>query len=426
MEVIGFYPMLFLVVGLAVLFLRVEDSNAWLLALMFAGFIAEADMPDAVGVAPDVLTKFMYATQTLIKSLLPGLFYFFFAVFPTRSPIDRKLPWLKWAVAGRSASASDGAAFATETGGAAFHHGCAGQHTPSALSKTDLGYGAVILGMVVAAVERDRRAQRGRPPQAEGDALGNAGGRHAGHPDRRARTTWLTAACLSGWVSLKEYSCFCFRCRSLTLCVKHRVMDIPVLLRRSARYLLVERGFAILILLISVGITLWFGQAFSRRFSGGIEGGDSDRRDLRRAADHRRRRRCIAGCARGWTGHSSAAPMTRSRSWRIWRPTRLTVTDREALAAFAASTQIHDALHPHAAVHVPASRGKGNCTRYAGDPPAEAIDAVARRKRTEQLAGAASRWNSIPTALRGTQLEPLASECLVPIRGASRSARCKG
>ena len=63
MEVIGFYPMLFLVVGLAVLFLRVEDSNAWLLALMFAGFIAEPGMPDTVGVAPDVLMKFMYARR---------------------------------------------------------------------------------------------------------------------------------------------------------------------------------------------------------------------------------------------------------------------------------------------------------------------------------------------------------------------------
>src|SRR5262249_27497379 len=51
--------------------------------------------------------------------------------------------------------------------------------------------------------------------------------------------------------------------------VKHRVLDIPVLLRRSARYLLVERGFAILMLIISIGLTLWFGQAFARRFSGG-------------------------------------------------------------------------------------------------------------------------------------------------------------
>jgi hypothetical protein len=49
--------------------------------------------------------------------------------------------------------------------------------------------------------------------------------------------------------------------------VKHRVMDVPVLLKRSARYFVVERGFVILILVVSVGLTLWFGQAFSRHFS---------------------------------------------------------------------------------------------------------------------------------------------------------------
>jgi hypothetical protein len=46
-------------------------------------------------------------------------------------------------------------------------------------------------------------------------------------------------------------------------------MDIPVLLKRSARYFVVERGFLILILVLSVGLTLWFGQAFARYFSAG-------------------------------------------------------------------------------------------------------------------------------------------------------------
>ena len=51
--------------------------------------------------------------------------------------------------------------------------------------------------------------------------------------------------------------------------VKHRVMDVPVLLKRSARYFVVERGFVFLILAISVGATLWLAQAFSRHFSAG-------------------------------------------------------------------------------------------------------------------------------------------------------------
>ncbi len=77
-EVLGFYPLLFLVVGLTVLFLRLEDSNAWLLALMFAGFITEADVAAGFALAPDALLHFLYAYAALMKSLLPALFYFFF------------------------------------------------------------------------------------------------------------------------------------------------------------------------------------------------------------------------------------------------------------------------------------------------------------------------------------------------------------
>ena len=46
-------------------------------------------------------------------------------------------------------------------------------------------------------------------------------------------------------------------------------MDVPVLLKRSARYFVVERGFVFLILAVSVGLTFGFGQAFSRHFSAG-------------------------------------------------------------------------------------------------------------------------------------------------------------
>ena len=46
--------------------------------------------------APDALRQFLYTYITIARSVLPGLFYFFFAIFPVRSPIDRKFPWLKW------------------------------------------------------------------------------------------------------------------------------------------------------------------------------------------------------------------------------------------------------------------------------------------------------------------------------------------
>ena len=41
-QVIGHIPVLFVIVGLGVLFLRLADRNAWLLALLFGGFVAWA------------------------------------------------------------------------------------------------------------------------------------------------------------------------------------------------------------------------------------------------------------------------------------------------------------------------------------------------------------------------------------------------
>jgi membrane-associated protease RseP (regulator of RpoE activity) len=86
------YPLLFLVVGLAVLFLRVEDRNAWLLALVFATFIAAADMPDGFGAAPPNFRSFLLAYRTLMGSVLTGLFYFFLRYFPRARRLTAKFP----------------------------------------------------------------------------------------------------------------------------------------------------------------------------------------------------------------------------------------------------------------------------------------------------------------------------------------------
>ncbi len=94
--ILNSYPILFLVVGLVVLFLRIEDRNAWLLALVFAAFIAASSIPDPVAIAPHPLKVFFYGYRTIFGALLSPVFYFLFAVFPQRSPIERKAPWLKW------------------------------------------------------------------------------------------------------------------------------------------------------------------------------------------------------------------------------------------------------------------------------------------------------------------------------------------
>ena len=412
MEVIGVYPLLFLVVGLAVLFLRVEDSNAWLLALMFAGFIAEAGMPDTVGAAPDLLMRFMYVSQTLIKSLLPGLFYFFFAVFPTRSPIDRKLPWLKWALLVVGACFGWGGIRHATLEAVPLLSAVVGKSAVD-LTNTIFGYGAVILGLasllcnVIGAprVEDRRRLN----VMLWGTLVGVAPAVLIGIPYDLAHTGppfWLGFA--------RGVFLFLVPLSFAYAVLKHRVMAIPVLLRRSARYLLVERGFAILILLLSVGLTLWFGQAFSKRF---MEGS--------RAA-------FPIGATFGvllFTGATQVQRQVRTRLDRAFfrsaydaqqilenlADNTLSVTDREELANLL-HEQIEDALHPHP-LYVYLQAADGHMYAFTGDPPAEASRLSRDGSDLSQLAGRSEPLELDPDSARGTQLEPLRPECLVPIWG---------
>ena len=94
-DIINTFPVAFLVVGMAVLFLRLEDPRAWLLALMFAGAIAVPNFPNWTALGP-TLRKFAMADRAIFNGFNPALFYLLFAVFPARSPIDRRIPWLKW------------------------------------------------------------------------------------------------------------------------------------------------------------------------------------------------------------------------------------------------------------------------------------------------------------------------------------------
>src|SRR5207244_408129 len=82
--------------GIVVLCLhRRSRTTAWLLALLFCAFIAAPDLVIPSGVSP-ALVAFVLAFCAIFLGMLGPLFYLFFAVFPTQSPLDRRFPWLKW------------------------------------------------------------------------------------------------------------------------------------------------------------------------------------------------------------------------------------------------------------------------------------------------------------------------------------------
>lgn len=252
------FPFVFLTVGLAVLFLRLEDPNAWLLALMFGGFIAIPPFANLFLSLPSSLRPLAVAYRGIFNNTVAPLFYFFFAVFPTRSPLDRRLPWLKWLALVLGAGLALPALGWNGTNRVPW---LAGGYTHLLILSFD--YGLIALGFVsltwnavsVASSEARRKIRVilvgtlvGVVPAtcalAASDFLGFQ------------ISLWLGAVLvLLLWLFPLSFA---------YAVVKHRVLEIPVLLRRSARYLLVQRGFVILLALLSVGMTLAFALFFAR------------------------------------------------------------------------------------------------------------------------------------------------------------------
>ena len=101
------FPVLFVAVGLGVLFLRWEDRHAWLLALLFGGFIAGPPIAELEWLIHPTLRGFAAAYRTIFYGLLSALTYYFFAVFPVPSPIERRVPWFKTALLWTAAAVSE-------------------------------------------------------------------------------------------------------------------------------------------------------------------------------------------------------------------------------------------------------------------------------------------------------------------------------
>ena len=102
LQLLTFYPLPFLIVAVTVLLQRPEDGRAWLLAVMLGGFIASAPLPDLEYGIPAGIRGPMFAFWILLFLPLAAVTYAFFGVFPAHSPLDRRVPWLKWAAVGAS------------------------------------------------------------------------------------------------------------------------------------------------------------------------------------------------------------------------------------------------------------------------------------------------------------------------------------
>src|SRR5712691_3127624 len=430
-QVTGSFPVLFLVVGLAVLFLRVDDPNAWLLALVFAGFIGVPGPTSFAALSP-ALQIFARGYRAIFLGLSSALFYLFFAVFPARSPLDRRVPWLKWiafvlglfvALPGlRVGDVRAPAMLASLVGEQAATRGVLGyiylffalgmlslagnarSSDPGVFRKTRVILWGTVAGVLPAAAERAAMDFWGlRPP------------------------FWVDTTVVIS-LSLMPLS-FAYTV------VKHKVLEIPVLLKRSARYVLVQRGYLVLLFVAAATTIALFTHTISQFFPEGTNIGMAVS--------------AVFGIVLVW----ASAPMVKRGTERIDRAffrsaydARLilrdlaektrAVADRHDLAKLL-EIQIEGALHPKSlACYLDA--GEGNLVAECGQVPRpqfpfrigavfipRTLDTIpASLPLLAEIAQRGKAWDVPQGPEAASDLGPFAPECLVPILG--RNSRLFG
>ncbi len=426
-EIRNSFPIPFVLVGLTVLFLRIEDPMAWLLALLFGSFIAAPGPTNNFAVASPGLQVFAMGYRTILSSLIGPLFYFFFAVFPDRSPIDRRVPWLKWtAIFFGATFAISGIRVGEMWLPPPFH-----EMMGLSLSKKitfiysfafiTLGLISLTINFVRAHTTEVRRKIRvilwgsgaAVVPVLIQSAVENFTGFQT--PNWAATTMVLLL--------------FLLPLSFAYAVVRHRVLEIPVLLKRSARYLMVQRGFTFLLSLASIGLILlfalslagylqpivqltqpaavalgsvfgtlllWGGTQIHRRVSGRI-----DRAFFRNAYDARQILEDLA--------EKSAL-----------------TTDRKELATLL-NRNLIEALQPNRLIiYLRTAEGKFEC--ISGDVPPALFALNPTQPLLDTLTSRGEPFD-FPSALKGqanpfSNLEALQPECLVPL--VARGKRLSG
>jgi sigma-B regulation protein RsbU (phosphoserine phosphatase) len=263
-QITGSFPVLFLVVGLSVLFLRIDDPHAWRLALLFACFVTVSEVPDAYALAPAGLREFLLAYRSIFLGLTGPVFLFLFSLFPVRSPLDRRVSWLKWAATAVGLTIGISGVRIGDLRPPPWLSDALGPQIAHNLVLAFV-YGTVCLGFMSLVwsfrYAENTQARRKIRVLFWGTVVGIT-------PAVLARA----AADVFGyripfWEDMADVALLSLMPLSFAYAVvKHQVLEIPALLRRSARYVLVRRGFAVLLLLLAISVNVLLGIGLSQIF----------------------------------------------------------------------------------------------------------------------------------------------------------------
>jgi sigma-B regulation protein RsbU (phosphoserine phosphatase) len=427
-QIVNLYPVPFVVVGLTVLALRPFARDAWLLALLFTGFgVGPLEQESVIHPA---LRGFAAAFNLVMQGAFPALFYYFMAVFPVPSALDRRVPLLKWLLVGLMVPAFIACGAVVLAGGTSWAlWPIVAWVGPSRWEFlfTSIYYASLALGFVSLALNCYR------PPIAEAK--------------RKARLiAWSFAVGYLPWVAIQSYALS--RGKSpLALpllvwgpavimlmvlpvlfayaVVRHRVLEFSVLVKRSARYLFVQRGFVVISVLAGIGVTLafavygarWLPRLTTAALPAGIAIGALFGLVMVLAAGAVARRITPRIDRAFFRSAYNAQQILEDLAQKA-----AAVSTREELAALL-DQHLGEALHPARLAVYLRTRGR-LLTRYADtgttspgtlDPDLDVVQAAARQARPWDVSEPVES-----EVVAGSVLAPLGPDCLVPVLGRGR------
>jgi sigma-B regulation protein RsbU (phosphoserine phosphatase) len=261
-QLLTFYPLPFLMVAATVLLQRPNDPHAWLLALMLGGFIVAAPLIEFEHRIPSGWRGVLFAFWALLYVPLSALTYAFFSVFPAHSPLDRRVPWLKYVGIGFGLALGVPLAIGSLVYGGSFPLWWVEErllnYEPVRWCITAYSIGFMLLAFVSLTLNAfgPRDVQRKTRVILFGMAVGTLPivliqvfvALDVAGPAAIPPLVWALAI----------LSLFAIPVSLGYAVVKHRAMEIPALLRRSARYVLVRRGMVTLAVLVGLAVTFGF------------------------------------------------------------------------------------------------------------------------------------------------------------------------
>ena len=237
--------------------------------MLFASFIAGSRPLELEPIIHPLLRKPLIAYCVLWGLLPPGAFGYFFATFPEPTPLDRRAPWLKVLLIALPLLVGTSFAVATVLSPETPSYVRPGGLSPGAQRWFDFAAGMYSMsGYGLGLASLGWHAFRGKPEARRRTRVMLVGAAGAILPIMIviwfSVTYRMEIVDFPFWVWVGAIlALFLLPLSFAYAVVKHRVMEIPLLIRRSARYILVRHAISTVAIAFGVVLTFAFAAMFS-------------------------------------------------------------------------------------------------------------------------------------------------------------------